>query len=543
MLILICAMVSNDFKHLHIATQSASKQRLFFGVVLSHRSRLAFCRAVVTGITAGLVSAAMPLQSAQAENTPYCQQTASAIAQKEKLRIEAVKGNADAQKKYKAILVQQGDRLRNCRTQTWPQNQAIWIRLYACDAKPGVLEAVLDRIVDRGYNQVYVEAFYTGRALLPVNQNPTPWLSTLAGSGADNVDLLAQAIQKGRARGLKVYAWMFGLNFGASYARRFDRQQTLAKNGLGQTSLTANVLPGLSTDLGQLNPDEVFVDPYSPQARQDYSTLIAAIAQRKPDGILFDYIRYPRGSGSASVASKVQDLWVYGNASQQTLLQRAQNASGVELLRRFLQYGFLRADDLKETNSVKDLTTSKLAEQRPVWQGIDTARIPTNLPTAKQATLFQSELWRLAVAHAGQGVIDFVNEATGNVQNRGMATGVVFFPDGNLTIGQGYDSRLQLWDRFPATAEWHPMAYGVCGNTSCIMQQIQRVLSRAPAGVQVKPVLAGVWQKSVGNRPSLEAQMQVLYRLAPQLTTVSHFAYSWQEPGSDRDRKACTVRP
>jgi hypothetical protein len=543
LLILICAMVFNDFKPLHFAKQTRSEQRLFFAWVLSHRSHLAFCRAIATCLTAGWVGVALPLPPAQAENTPYCQQTTAAIAQKEKLRVDAVKGNADAQKKYKALLVQQGDRLRTCRTQTWPQNQAIWIRLYACDAKPGVLEAVLDRIVDRGYNQVYVEAFYSGRALLPANQNVTPWMSTLAGSGADNVDLLAQAIQKGRARGLKVYAWMFGMNFGANYVRRFDRQQTLAKNGLGQTSLTAKVMPGLSTDLGQLNPDEVFVDPYSPQARQDYSTLIAAIAQRKPDGILFDYIRYPRGSGSASVASKVQDLWVYGDASQQTLLQRAQNASGMELLRRFLQSGFLKADDLKETNSVKGLATSKLSEQRPVWQGIDTGRIPSNLPTAKQATLFQSELWRLAVAHAGQGVIDFVNEAVGNVQTQGIATGLVFFPDGNLTIGQGYDSRLQLWDRFPATTEWHPMAYGVCGNTSCIMQQIERVLSRAPAGVQVKPVLAGVWQKSVGNRPPLEAQMQVLYRLAPQLTSVSHFAYSWQEPGSDRDRKACIVRP
>ncbi|MEX0268540.1 family 10 glycosylhydrolase [Leptolyngbyaceae cyanobacterium UHCC 1019] len=535
-------MASSGSNTVHVTTQSSSEQRSL-ARMFGQRSRLIFCRTVITGITAGLVSAALPLQPAEAANTPYCQQTAAAIAQKEKLRVEAVKGNADAQKKYKAILVQQGDRLRACRTQTWPQNQAIWIRLYACDTKPGVLEAVLDRIVDRGYNQVYVEAFYTGRALLPVNQNATPWLSTLAGSGADNVDLLAQAIQKGRARGLKVYAWMFGMNFGANYVRRFDRQQTLAKNGLGQTSLTANVLPGLSTELGKLNPDEVFVDPYSPQARQDYSSLISAIAQRKPDGILFDYIRYPRGSGGASVASKVQDLWVYGDASQQTLLQRAQNASGVELLRRFLQYGFLKADDLKETNSVKNLTTAPLPEQRPVWQGIDTSRIPANLPTAKQATLFQAELWRLAVAHAGQGVIDFVNEATGNVQNRGMSTGVVFFPDGNLTIGQGYDSRLQLWDRFPTTAEWHPMAYGVCGNTSCVMQQIQRVLSRAPVGVQVKPVLAGVWQKSVGNRPPLEAQMQVLYRMAPQLKSVSHFAYSWQEPGSDRDRKACTVRP
>jgi hypothetical protein len=36
--------------------------------------------------------------------------------------------------------------------------------------------------------------------------------------------------------------------------------------------------------------------------------------------------------------------------------------------------------------------------------------------------------------------------------------------------------------------------------------------------------------------------MSVLRDLAPNITSVSHFAYSWQEPGSDRDRKACTIR-
>lgn len=91
-------MVSNGFDSVHFATQSSSEQQLSFALRFGHRSRLAFCRALVTCVTAGLVGAAMPLQSAQAQNTPYCQQTAAAIAQKEKLRIEAVKGNADAQK-------------------------------------------------------------------------------------------------------------------------------------------------------------------------------------------------------------------------------------------------------------------------------------------------------------------------------------------------------------------------------------------------------------------------------------------------------------
>lgn len=524
------------------ATQSHSEQigcssSRFPNSSSPHPPRLYKALVAAILVVGNLLSQCLIIQPAQAESTPYCQQTAAAIAQKEKLRQDAIKGNQDAQKRYRSFLAQHGDRLRKCRSQTWPQNQAIWIRLYPCDTKPGVLESVLDRIVDRGYNQVYVEVFYNGKVLLPANQNPTPWFPALAGSNADNVDLLAQTIQKGRERGLRVYAWLFGMNFGANYVRRFDRQQAIARNGLGQTSLTANTVAGLSTDMGYGNPDEAFIDPYSVQARQDYLGLISAIAQRKPDGMLFDYIRYPRGYGGASVASKVQDLWVYGEASQQTLLQRAMNFRGMTLLQRFLTQGYIKANDLQEANNLYP------TERMPLWQGIASDRVSSSLPLNKQATMLQAELWRLSVAHAAQGVIDFVNTALESVRIQGIpTTGVVFFPDGNSTVGQGYDSRLQLWDRFPTHAEWHPMAYGICGNTSCIMQQIQRVLDRAPAGTQVKPVLAGIWQRSIGNRPPLEAQMQVLYRLAPQLRSVSHFAYSWQEPGSDRDRKACSVR-
>jgi len=486
---------------------------------------------------AGMLTPFLVIKPVQSESfTPYCQQTPAAIAQKDKVRQAALRGDKNAQKQYKTLLAQHAERLRQCRNQNWPQNQAIWIRLYPCDVKAGVLESVLDRIVDRGYNQVYVEAFYNGRVLLPVNQNPTPWYSVLVGSGADNEDLLAQVIQKGRERGLKVHAWLFGMNFGASYVRRFDRQETMARNGLGQTSLTATVVGGLSTDLGQLNPEEAFIDPYNPQVRQDYETLIAAIAQRKPDGILVDYIRYPRGYGAASVASKVQDLWIYGSASQQMLLQRAKSSAGAILLQRYLSQGFLRADDLKAT--AKQFPQ----EKSMVWQGLNPVTFSKGNLTTQQANQLQANLWRLSVAHAAQGVVEFVSNAVSTVRNRNIPVGLVFFPEGNATVGQGYDSRLQHWDRFPSNAEWHPMSYGICGNTSCIMQQIQRVLDRAPAGTEVKPVLAGIWQQSLGNRPPLEAQMQTLRALAPQIKTVSHFAYSWQEPGSDRERKACTVR-
>jgi hypothetical protein len=138
-----------------------------------------------------------------------------------------------------------------------------------------------------------------------------------------------------------------------------------------------------------------------------------------------------------------------------------------------------------------------------------------------------------------QGIIDFVTLASHPAKQVGIPSGVVFFPEGNQTVGQGYDSRLQPWDQFPSSLQWHPMSYATCGNVSCIVEQVQRVLSLAKPGTQIIPALAGKWGGSVSNRPSLEAQMQALRQFAPKLKGVSHFAYSWQYPENDSDRKFC----
>lgn len=470
-------------------------------------------------------------RSAEAQTPPYCNQSLQTIAQKESLRQAALKGNSEAQKRYSALIAQQAQQLRQCRDRSWLQTEATWIRLYACDAKPGTLDAVLDRIVDRGYNQVNVEVFANGKVLLPVNNNPTPWEPVLAGSaGAGNVDLLAEVIRKGRDRGLKVYAWMFTLNMGSNYLSRSDRQQALAFNGIGETTLVAAKRAG--TEEGLL---EAFVDPYSEQARQDYLRLVQAVVQRKPDGVLFDYVRYPLGQNGASVAGRAQDLWIYGSASRQVLLQRSLNNRGAELIQRYLSQGYLKADDIN--GAIK----RHPQEGEPMWQGRDPRSNTAGLPIAQRITVLQAELWRFVVLHAAIGVVDFLKTAVAPVQQAGIPAGVVFFPDGNKAVGQGYDSRLQFWEYFPTSLEWHPMAYATCGRVDCITAQLQRVLQQAPAGVRIKPVLAGIWQQSVSNRPPLEVQMQAVNRLSPNLKSVSHFAYSWQEPTSDRARKYCRL--
>ena len=483
---------------------------------------------VAIALTISLFSHSLTGRSAQAQTLDECQIATAAINQKATLRQAALVGGADAQRLYRAVLAQQGQSLMQCRNQSQFQTQGIWLRLYPCDTKPGVLDAVLDRIVDRGYNQIYVDTFSNGQVLLPSGANPTPWSSVVQASGYGQTDLLAHVIQKGHDRGLKVYAWMFALNFGYTYAMRPDRPQVLARNGQGETSLTVGTKASLDTSADLTVQDEIFADPYNAQARNDYLQLVQTVLRRRPDGILFDYIRYPKGLGGASIASKVKDLWIYGDASQQALFQRAQNQRGLELIRRYVAQGDVTTSDLAAVNKLYP------TETEPLWQG----RSPSK--TTAGLTAIQTELWNLVVAHAMQGPIDFLTAAAAPVQQQGIAVGAAFFPEANQAIGKGFDSRLQAWDRFPGSIEWHPMAYGLCGNTSCINAQVQKVLSQATPGTIVAPVLTGQWQQAT-ERPSLEAQMGALRSLSPPVRSVSHFSFGWQERQMERDRQFCRL--
>jgi hypothetical protein len=465
----------------------------------------------------------------------YCQVSQVDVTAKENLRRAAFSGDATAQQQYQAKVRQHAEDLRRCRSQQWPQRQAVWLRLYPCDLQPGVLEAVLDRVVNLGYNEVYVEAFYGGQVLLPQADNPTVWPSVVQSPGYERRDLLAESIEKGRYRGLRVDAWVFTLNFGYHYGLQPNRQPVLAMNGRGQTTVSfANA--GESS-----NSDEVFVDPYHPQAQADYTQMLSAILRRRPDSVLFDYVRYPRGVGPHSVVDSVDDLWIYGQASRQAFLQRASNQQGQELMRRYISRGSLEVRDIEEVRARFP------NETEPLWQTRPPTRRPPNTPPPSAATLrpqLQWELWQLAVAHAVQGVVEFVKMAEAQARRSGVPAGAVFFPDGNQTVGTGgYDSRLQYWERFPTTMAWHPMAYAVCGHTGCILDGIRRVGAMAPANGRplIMPALAGIWGQPTHHRPALETQMEAIRRTLPEINAVSHFAYSWQDPEFDRVRKFCAL--
>lgn len=491
---------------------------------------------LITTFLTAAIGSVLPISEAQAAMRPTCQLSATEITEKEKLREAALSGDKAEQQEYQALLQEQAKSLQECRSQNWPKTQAIWLRLYPCDAREGRLDRLLDRIVSKGYNEVYVEVFYDGQVLLPMANNPTPWPSVVRTPGQENVDLLASAIAKGHQRGLKVYAWLFTMNFGYTYSQQPDRQSALALNGQGQTTLTVSEEPGVHAAV-ESQEHHVFIDPYSPQARRDYSWVVNEALSRQPDGMLFDYVRYLRGVGPASVVSKVQQLWIYSSASQETLYQRALNQKGREIIRRFITNGHITVQDITEVDRLYP------NEGEPLWQGrsvVATKKVAT--PEQLQPQL-QWELWYLSVAHAVQGVLDFVNLAIEPVQAQELPAGAVFFPGGNRPVGEtGYDSRLQPWDRFPKDMEWHPMVYANCGKTYCIMEEIDRVISMADPETKIIPALAGDWGQSIKDRPSLEAQMDDIYRrFGDRIDSVSHFAYSWQEPESDRDRKFCQL--
>ena len=480
---------------------------------------------ILTALATSLISCSSFLVTipAKAAIGPYCQFAPEDATAKEKLLRTSLSDDQTKQE-YDAIVQKHREMLQICRTQTWPEEQAIWLRLYPCDITPGSLDYVLDRIVNLGYNRVHLEVFYDSQVLLPPGDNPTPWTPVVRSPNGDQIDLLQQAIDKAHQRGLKVYAWLFTMNFGYTYAQRPDRQEALARNGTGQNSLS------YVDDRAQ-----AFIDPYSPQAQTDYDNLVQAVLERKPDGILFDYVRYPRGVAGHSSVQSVKDLWIHGKSSLNALYSRASNSKGLALIKKFVEKGNLSTRDIE----IVDQQYPK--ETHAKWQGSLSESDSKANASSRQNKLNQ-DLWFFTVAHAAQGVIDFLSSAAQPVQDRGLKAGAVFFPDANRLVGaQGFDSRLQAWDKFSPDLEWHPMAYAVCEEkTNCITDEVKKVLKTSPE-TNVIPALAGAWGKEYRNHLPLETQIEALRKATPEINSISHFSYAWQEPDLDRRRQSCNL--
>ncbi len=467
---------------------------------------------------------------------PTCDVSTSEILRKHELRKLALVTNPTsptAQSQYKAIVQKNKSDLQACRDRTAPQTQATWIRLYPNDAKSGVLEDVFDKVANRGYNQIFIEVFYDGRVLLPVADNPTPWRSVMeesvkAGEVPADYDLFKKAIAIGKERGIKVYGWSFAMNFGYGYSEIKGRSAALAINGNGENSIANTnfdrklVSDGRAFYEDAYEADHLFADPYSAIAKADLLTVVNALMQRNPDGMVFDYVRYPT-SPTGALIDNVKQLWVYGQSSRSALLNSIDNKNVRELMAIYLQNGDLTADDVIQTEK-------KLTESIKVK--------PTNMKDARAtATIAEGLLWNMATNHAYQGVVNFVTAISAPLKQNNIAIGTVFFPNGNHTESGKLEARMQPWDRFPAYMERHPMTYALCNDGKCVADQVAEIVRQSPPETLVCPILAGTWGQGFDGHPSFEKQMQAIRATEPKINCFSHFVYSWMEPESDRLRK------
>src|SRR5919199_29417 len=151
---------------------------MFKGFMKGARQRQRIYRSAIAALltSSSLVSqCGFPL-TAQAQPAAYCWLSNQEMSQKENLLIGALKGNSDSLKRYQALVRQHANYLRQCRDRTWPNNQAIWLRLYPCDVRAGAIDQILDRLVNRGYNEVYDELWlYLRPATRPTRSASPQW--------------------------------------------------------------------------------------------------------------------------------------------------------------------------------------------------------------------------------------------------------------------------------------------------------------------------------------------------------------------------------
>ncbi|AFY75385.1 hypothetical protein Syn7502_03548 [Synechococcus sp. PCC 7502] len=403
---------------------------------------------------------------------------------------------------YLSLVAKHKNQLAVCRSQDAIKSQALVLRLYPKDAKSEVLTDVLDRVVNRGYNAIFVEVFYDGQILLPVASNPTPWQSVTkdavkAGTVTADYDLWAEVIRQGHERGLKVYGWAIAMNYGYSYSQFSERA------------------PG-KTLSNPLEPEHILVDPFNAQAKSNFAGAIANLIKRQPDGILFDYFQY---SNSKKLINNVKDLWIYGEESRQSLLGAMPDAGTKQLMASYLETGKITPEMIKLLQVTQQNTSG-------IVQTLSSSPVLVS-------QLVEQMLWQLAVNHAYQGVLGFINGAIASINstNSQINIGAVFAPSREI-----YNARVKTWERFPAAITRYPMIFNQC-DSKCIANEVLKIINALPVNTKVCPVLMGTWGQPWQGHPSLESQMQAIRSVAPQISCISHWDYAALEPDSDRERQ------
>lgn len=90
----------------------------------------AWQRLLTVILTTSLIGANFSISTVEAQVTASCQLTEEAKQEKESLLRSSLQGDRAAGDRYKELLARHSESLGQCRSRTWPQIQAIWLRLY-----------------------------------------------------------------------------------------------------------------------------------------------------------------------------------------------------------------------------------------------------------------------------------------------------------------------------------------------------------------------------------------------------------------------------
>ncbi|MFP5501946.1 MAG: hypothetical protein ACLGIN_05615 [Candidatus Sericytochromatia bacterium] len=154
------------------------------------------------------------------------------------------------------------------------KRKGMWVRPYATDVTRLHMLEVFDKAQAMGVNEIYLETFFHGKVLYH-RPGETAFPRTHA-----QVDVAAAYAAEARRRGMKLYAWVHTLKWGADYAKAHPDH--LVQDGWGK--------PATSTE----GASAFIVSPSVEAVRRQLYTLAEEIAETGHyDGLILDYIRYP----------------------------------------------------------------------------------------------------------------------------------------------------------------------------------------------------------------------------------------------------------
>lgn len=369
--------------------------------------------------------------------------------------------------------------------------KGMWVRPHGRDRSALDVLEVFDRMQVLGITDVFVETFRGGRLAFPGHPDFPHGFSS---------DILDLYVREGHRRNIRVHAWLHTLDFGPEWAK--THPDTLVMDGFGN--------PSWNVEKGSHR-----VAPSLPEVREALARIVDGAVNHGVDGIVLDYLRYPRRMKGDDIDPTPDPRQFFGYAPRQRLaLESRRPELAAEGFRHFLSTGRVSRE-------------------------------------GERSALLNR--WKTALSEDIEGLIDHLRARVG----RRALLGAAYFPDYYF---HPHDARLQesrRWlDRFdllaPMCYSYHldqaPGPYGdyTIERALTIVQESLDGLA-LPRSPILMPVLApdppGTPAEAPRHHRSLREQTAWLKgRLAdqafPAVSGVSYFCLGWIHPDLEDRRRA-----